>query len=72
MPGLWRTNFALAAVYGQLGERGAASSAVSELLAIRPNFNQIARQELAKFWDAQLVEHLIEGLRKAGMEISAG
>ncbi len=72
MPGLWRTNFALAAVYGQLGEREAARSAATELLAIRPNFNQIARQELAKFWDAQLVEHLIEGLRKAGMEISAG
>lgn len=71
MPGLWRTNFALAAVYGQLGERETASSAARELLAIRPNFNHIARQELAKFWDAQLVEHLIEGLRKAGMEISA-
>jgi hypothetical protein len=30
----------------------------------------IAREELGKWWDAELVEHLIAGLRKAGLEIA--
>jgi TolB-like protein/tRNA A-37 threonylcarbamoyl transferase component Bud32/tetratricopeptide (TPR) repeat protein len=70
MPGFWRTNFALATVYGQLGEREAACDAVRELLALRPDFPVVAREELAKWWDPELVEHLIDGLRKAGLEIS--
>jgi TolB-like protein len=70
MPGFWRTPFALAAAYGQLGERDAAGNAVRELLAIRPDFSVVAREELRKWWDAELIEHLIEGLRKAGLEIA--
>jgi len=30
----------------------------------------IAREELGKMWDPVLVEHVIEGLRKAGLEIT--
>jgi TolB-like protein/tetratricopeptide (TPR) repeat protein len=71
MPGFWRTSFALATAYGQLGEREAASSAVKELLALRPAFPLEARGELAKWWEPQLVEHLIDGLRKAGLEMPA-
>ena len=70
MPGFWRTNMALAAAYGQLGEREAANNAVRELLAVRPDFREAAREELGKFWDPQLVEHLIDGLRKAGLEVA--
>jgi Flp pilus assembly protein TadD len=69
MPGFWRTNLALAAAYGQLGEREAASNAVRELLALRPDFPTVAQEELAKWWDPELVKHLIDGLRKAGLEI---
>jgi tetratricopeptide (TPR) repeat protein len=69
MPGFWRTHFALAAAYGQLGEREAARKALRELLAIRPDFAVVAREELGKWWDPELVEHLIAGLRKAGLEI---
>jgi hypothetical protein len=29
------------------------------------------RDELRKWWDAELTEHLIEGLRKAGLEIAS-
>ena len=71
MPGFWRTNVALAAAYGQLGELGAARKAVQELLALRPNFAVVAREELGKWWDAELVEHLITGLRKAGLETAS-
>jgi TolB-like protein/predicted Ser/Thr protein kinase len=70
MPGFWRTNLALAMAYGQLGEREAAGNAVRELLALRPDFPVVAREELGKFWDPELVKHLIDGLRKAGLEIA--
>ena len=71
MPGFWRTNVALAAAYGQLGELEAARNAAQQLLAVRPDFAALAREELGKWWDAELVEHLIEGLRKAGLEIAS-
>jgi TolB-like protein/tetratricopeptide (TPR) repeat protein len=71
MPGFWRTNLALAAAYGQLGEEQAARESARGLLALRPDFPTIAREELEKWWDPALVEHLIEGLRKAGLEIDA-
>jgi tetratricopeptide (TPR) repeat protein len=70
MPGFWRTHLALAAVYGQLGERESARNAVRELLAIRPDFAAVARVELGKWWDPELIEHLIDGLRKAGLEVA--
>lgn len=69
MPGFWRTNMALAAVYGQLGVRDAARKAVRDLLTLKPDFAATGREELGKWWDLELVEHLIDGLRKAGLEI---
>jgi TolB-like protein/tetratricopeptide (TPR) repeat protein len=72
MPGFWRTHFAFATAYGQLGELEAARNAVRELLALRPDFAVVAREELGKWWDPELVRHLIDGLRKAGLEIVPG
>jgi serine/threonine protein kinase/tetratricopeptide (TPR) repeat protein len=69
MPNFWRTSLALAAAYGQLGEHEAARIAVRELLAVRPDFPAVAHEELGKWWDAALVEHLLDGLRTAGLEI---
>jgi serine/threonine protein kinase/tetratricopeptide (TPR) repeat protein len=71
MPAFWRTHFALAAAYGQLGEKESARNAVQDLLTIRPDFAVVARDELRKWWDPQLIEHLIEGLRKAGLDIAS-
>jgi adenylate cyclase len=71
MPGFWRTNVALAAAYGQLDEREAARKHVQELLAIRPDLAVVAREEMGKWWDPELVGHLIDGLRKAGLEIAS-
>ena len=70
MPGFWRNELALAVTYGQLGEREMAHSAAQELLAARPGFAAAAREECAKWWDPELVEQIIDGLRKAGLEIS--
>jgi len=58
-------------LYGQLGEREAARNALRELLVLRPDFATMARQEAAKlWWDSELVEHLIDGLRKARLDIT--
>jgi TolB-like protein len=69
MPGFWRTQLMLAVSNAQLGELEAARNAVRELLAIRPDFPVIGHDELKKWWDAELIEHLLEGLRKAGLEL---
>ena len=68
MPGFWRTNVAFAAAYGQLGEREAAEKALKDLLALRPEFATRAREELAKWWEPELVQHLMDGLHNAGLE----
>src|ERR1700690_2759105 len=70
MPGFWRTHCALAAAYGQLGELEPARAALRELLAIRPNFAETPRAELEKWHDPDLIDHVLEGLRKAGLAIA--
>ena len=60
---------ALAAACGQLGEREAAVRAASALVSVKPEFPTVARREMAKWWQPELVARLIEGLRKAGLEI---
>jgi len=69
MPGFPLACIALAAAHGQLGEADPAQCALGELLKLRPNYASLARGELRKIWDDQLVEDLIDGLRKAGLEI---
>src|SRR6266851_5411853 len=71
MPGFMLGVVALAAAYGQLGEEESAGCAVRELLALKPDYASVARMELGKLWDPELVEHLINGLRKAGLEIAS-
>jgi serine/threonine protein kinase len=70
MPRFWRAHLALAVIRAQLGERDAARTALQQLLSLRPEFAASARQELGKTWDPDLVEHLMDGLRKAGLEIA--
>jgi serine/threonine protein kinase/tetratricopeptide (TPR) repeat protein len=69
MPDFWRTNFALAAIYGQLSEVTAARKSVRALLTVRPDFATAAPDECAKWWEPGLVEKLLDGLRKAGLEL---
>jgi hypothetical protein len=62
-----------AAVHGQLGNRAEATQALRELDALSPDFGSHAKHELDK-WLAEgaLVEHWLEGLRKAGLAITEG
>jgi TolB-like protein/Tfp pilus assembly protein PilF len=71
MPSFWRTNIALAATHGHLGELEPGRRAVRALLAARPEFATSAREECSKWWNPDLVDQIMEGLRKAGLEIPA-
>jgi hypothetical protein len=39
------------------------------LLTLRPDFATVARQEYSKWYDEEHVEQVLDGLRKAGLEI---
>ncbi|HMD30562.1 MAG TPA: protein kinase [Candidatus Acidoferrales bacterium] len=71
MPNYFYAYAARAAALGQLGQREAAERELRELLALRPDFATAARREFAKWYDSELVELMIEGLRKAGLSIPA-
>ncbi|HSF18899.1 MAG TPA: protein kinase [Vicinamibacteria bacterium] len=71
MPGQYYSLALFAAVYGQLGDREAAGKARRELLALKPDFAGIARDQFGKWYLPELVEKLIDGLHKAGLEIPA-
>src|SRR5208282_205062 len=68
--GQWASHAMLAAACGQLGEREAAAKAIRDLLHLRPNLGQTVRQEFKKWWDPEYVESVIDGLRKAGLEMA--
>jgi TolB-like protein len=70
LPGNFYTHAVIAAAYGQLGMREEARKALQELLAIRPDFAKTAREEHERWFpDLVFVEHTLNGLRKAGLEI---
>ena len=71
MPAYHWPHVYLAAVYGQLGEQQRARAAWREVHALLPNFGAMVREEMGKWLDAELTEHLLDGLRKAGLLIPA-
>ena len=66
--GPWKA-VVLAAAHGQLGEVEAARAALRALPASEADFARSARELLEKWFDPRLVEHLMEGLSKAGLEL---
>jgi adenylate cyclase len=70
MPAYHWPHVYLAAVCGQLGDEQRGRAALREVHALLPNFGAIARDEMGKWLDPELTEHLLDGLRKAGLEIS--
>jgi TolB-like protein/Tfp pilus assembly protein PilF len=71
LPGHWGMHLALAAAYGQLGERDAAGKALRDLLKLRPDFAATARSDIEKWWEPEYVERMIDGWRKAGLDVDA-
>jgi TolB-like protein len=70
-PYLFWLQIVLAAACGQLGDREAASAAVTALTTQVPDFSANTRKILGTWLQPDLVEHLIEGLQKAGVPIDA-
>jgi TolB-like protein/Flp pilus assembly protein TadD len=69
LPHFFYAHVVTAAAYGQLGDREAAGEALRELLALKPHFAATGRDDLARWYPAELVEHMMDGLRKAGLKI---
>jgi TolB-like protein len=69
-PYLFWMQIVLAAAHGQLGEQHSATAAVRALMMQVPGFSANPRAILSTWIQADMVEHLIEGLRKAGMSIA--
>jgi tetratricopeptide (TPR) repeat protein len=61
----------LAMCYAQLGEMDAARKSLQEMLALKPDYGKVARRLHGKWIQPDLVEQLMDGLRKAGLEIAA-
>jgi TolB-like protein/Flp pilus assembly protein TadD len=72
LPHFFYAHVVLAAVYGQLGNPEAARDTLRELLALRPDFSVTGREDLGKWYPPDLVRQLMDGLRKAGLEVVAG
>ncbi len=69
MPGYFHVPAIQAAALGQLGRREEAQKVLRDLLVMRPDFVAGIRSEYAKWYDKKEIDSIIEGLRKAGLEI---
>jgi TolB-like protein len=69
MPVMFHYQGALAAVYGQLGRKEEGKAAIRELLKLVPDYALRVREDQLKWYDIDWLEHYIEGLRKAGLDV---
>ena len=69
MPGNFYSFMTKACAFGQLGQKESARKEIDSMLAIRPGLASEAafHEELTKWFQNDFVEHLMEGLRKAGL-----
>jgi len=71
-PGWLHNHTVLAMIYGQLGQREQARAAVRQILELDPDFEENAWYEVQlRNFPERMAEHVIEGLRKAGLRIPA-
>ena len=70
VPGYFKTHVAQARAYGQLDRQAEAAKSIEKLLELYPGFPDQVRLEYRKWnWPEAAIEHAIEGLRKAGLDI---
>jgi serine/threonine protein kinase/tetratricopeptide (TPR) repeat protein len=67
MPNFWRRCVIIAAAYGQLGEFDEARKALRELLVLKPDYVEFGPRFFSRWMLPEMVEHLTDGLRKAGL-----
>ena len=59
----------LSAAYAQLGDFESAARALQDLLEIHPDSAKTIRTDLGQWFDSEHTEHIVDGLRKAGLEL---
>ena len=69
-PKNYYTHAVLAICYAQLGQMEEARKALRDMLALKPNYAQVARELHGRWIEPDLVEQLMDGLRKAGLKIA--
>ncbi len=70
MPGYYFVNLYLAMINGQLGRTEEARKHLKTLIELAPDVARNPRAEFSKWHSSEeFVEHLLDGLRKAGLEI---
>ena len=71
IPGVFWGPMLRACCLGQLGKRTKAKAHIEELLFLKPDFESKANYLISRFVkEEELVLHILEGLHKAGMEVS--
>jgi TolB-like protein/cytochrome c-type biogenesis protein CcmH/NrfG len=68
-PKNYYTHAVLAICCAQLGRMEEARKALRDMLALKPNYAQVARELHGRWIEPDLVEQLMDGLRKAGLDI---
>jgi adenylate cyclase len=69
MPGYYYTHVNLAMIYGQMGRMKEAKTELDKLLALVPDFPKNARALLPWMGSGDSLDKVIDGLRKAGLDI---
>jgi adenylate cyclase len=70
LPGLFWGPMLRAACLGQLKRQGEAEQQISRLLKFKPDFQEKSRMLIQRYVkEDALVEHILEGLQKAGLKI---
>ncbi len=59
----------LAMCYAQLGQMEPARKALRDLLELKPDYAEVAQELHGRWILPDLVEHLMQGLRKAGLDV---
>ncbi len=73
LPSYFHYHGVLAMAAGQLGEMTVARQALDELVSQKPDFSETVRAEWSKWLgESELLDHAMEGLRKAGLTIVEG
>jgi TolB-like protein/class 3 adenylate cyclase len=68
LPGLYRVYFFRAAALGQLGRKEEAQREIARMLELSPDLSDDPRIHFGRYnYPDEIVDHLLEGLRKAGL-----
>ena len=73
MPGTFSNHLALTIAHAQLGHENAAGQAAREMLQLYPDFEEKEQREHLELWlfsQPEVVEHMVDGLRKAGLDMA--